>query len=49
MILVGTECVEGKDYVDSIKECYDQSVSFVFILLFVLYIFFYLCFFLECV
>ena len=26
MMLVGTECVEGKDYVDSLKECYDQSV-----------------------
>jgi len=26
MMLVGTECVEGKDYVDSVKECYDQSV-----------------------
>jgi hypothetical protein len=30
MILVGTECVEGKDYLDSIKECYDQSVLFLF-------------------
>ncbi|EKX31016.1 hypothetical protein GUITHDRAFT_122779 [Guillardia theta CCMP2712] len=26
MILVGTEAVEGKNYVDTVKECYDQSV-----------------------
>lgn len=26
MMLVGTECVEGSNYVDSVKECYDQSV-----------------------
>ena len=26
MMLVGTECVEGKDYADTVRECYDQSV-----------------------
>jgi hypothetical protein len=23
---VGTECVEGKDYLDTVNECYQQSV-----------------------
>jgi hypothetical protein len=26
MMIVGTEAVEGANYADSIKECYEQSV-----------------------
>ncbi len=49
MILVGTECVEGKDYLDSIKECYDQSVLFLFYSSSFIFIYLFIFFSLECV
>ena len=48
MMIVGTEAVEGTNYADSIKECYEQSVRWQWGAMDVGYLMVQVCVFLMC-